>query len=69
MATAAAASGGSVGEMGMLSWLLVDVAINVAGWAAAATLKVWEMLQVLQGNEFDPSGLIHIFDAVVRVGD
>ena len=54
MATAAAASGGSVGEMGMLSWLLVDVAINVAGWAAAATLKVWEMLQVLQGNEFDP---------------
>ena len=24
----------------MLSWLLVDVAINVAGWAVAATLKV-----------------------------
>jgi Na+/H+-dicarboxylate symporter len=27
-------------EMGMLGWFLVDLAINVAGWAAAATLKV-----------------------------
>ncbi len=27
-------------EMGLLSWLLVDLAINWAGWAMAAPLKV-----------------------------
>jgi len=32
--------GGAIQEMGLLGWFAVDLAINVAGWAAAAFLKV-----------------------------
>lgn len=33
-------------EMGLLSWLIVDLAINWGGWAVSAVLKVGSSLPV-----------------------